>query len=59
MKKRFFFAMALVAVAMVGNAQDAYVGNKFFDNWYMGIKGGGITPTTHSAFWKNAWNSWY
>ena len=28
MKKRFFFAMALVAVAMVGNAQDAYVGNK-------------------------------
>ena len=53
MKKRFFFAMALAAVAMVGNAQDAYVGNKFFDNWYMGIKGGGITPTTHSAFWKN------
>lgn len=50
MKKRFFFAMALAAVAMVGNAQDAYVGNKFFDNWYMGIKGGGITPTTHSAF---------
>lgn len=45
--------MALAAVAMVGNAQDAYVGNKFFDNWYMGIKGGGITPTTHSAFWKN------
>ena len=32
MKKRFFFAMALAAVAMVGNAQDAYVGNKFFDN---------------------------
>lgn len=31
MKKRFFFAMALAAVAMVGNAQDAYIGNKFFD----------------------------
>lgn len=45
--------MAFAAVAVVSNAQDPYVGNKFFDNWYIGVKGGGITPTTHSAFWKN------
>lgn len=53
MRKKFLFAMAFAAVAVASNAQDAYVGNKFFDNWYIGVKGGGITPTTHSAFWKN------
>lgn len=45
--------MAFAAVAVASNAQEAYVGNKFFDNWYIGVKGGGVTPTTHSAFWKN------
>lgn len=53
MKKRIFFAMAFAAVALASSAQDAYVGNKFLDNWYIGVKGGGITPTSHSAFWKN------
>ena len=53
MRKQFLLAMAFAAVAVTSNAQDAYVGNKFFDNWYIGVKGGGVTPTTHSAFWKN------
>lgn len=52
MRKNFLLAMAFAAVAVTSNAQDAYVGNKFFDNWYIGVKGGGVTPTTHSAFWK-------
>lgn len=34
-------------------AQKTVQGAGFFDNWSVGLVGGGITPTTHSAFWKN------
>ena len=52
MKKKILLAAALVA-AMSVNAQKAYEGTAFFDNWYIGLNGGGITPLGHSAFWKN------
>lgn len=53
MKKATFLTMALAAMTMTANAQNAYEGNKLTDNWYIGIKGGVTTPTTHSAFWPN------
>lgn len=43
----------MMTAVMTGYAQDAYVGNKFFDNWYLGVKGGGVTPAAHAAFWGN------
>lgn len=51
--KKIFVTGALMALAMVVNAQNAFEGNKFTDNWYFGINGGGVTKTSHSAFWKN------
>lgn len=35
------------------SAQSAVEGNKFTDNWSVGINFGGTTPLTHSAFFKN------
>ena len=44
----------LLGMAIVGaNAQTAVEGNKFLDNWSLGINVGGTTPLTHSAFFKN------
>ena len=53
MKKIFTLLIAgLVGTAAV-NAQKALEHSRFFDNWSIGLVGGGITPTTHSAFWGN------
>ena len=35
------------------NAQTAVEGNKFLDNWSIGISAGGTTPLTHHAFFGN------
>ena len=54
MKKRTMIAGLLLGMAAVGaNAQTAVEGNKFLDNWSLGINAGGTTPLTHSAFFKN------
>lgn len=54
MKKRAMIAGLLLGMAVVGaNAQTAVEGNKFLDNWSLGINAGGTTPLTHSAFFKN------
>ena len=53
MKKKGFVALALAATVMTANAQNVYDGNKFLDNWYVGLNGGGVTPVAHAAFWKN------
>lgn len=53
MKKVTILAAALAVVSLSANAQKAYEGSRFFDNWYVGVKGGVTTPTTHSAFWPN------
>lgn len=51
--KKMFFTGALMALAITANAQNAFEGNKFTDNWYLGVDAGGVTPSAHSAFWKN------
>ncbi|MBU3834920.1 MAG: OmpA family protein [Candidatus Phocaeicola merdigallinarum] len=53
MKKVTILAAALAFTSLSVNAQKAYEGSRFFDNWYVGVKGGVTTPTTHSAFWRN------
>lgn len=54
MKKRTMIAGLLLGMAVIGaNAQTAVEGNKFLDNWSLGINAGGTTPLTHSAFFKN------
>lgn len=53
MKQKIFMAIAAAAMAMSANAQTVYEGTKFTDNWYIGLNAGGVTPTTHSAFWGN------
>lgn len=52
MKKLFAF-LAMGAVVLTTNAQKTVQGSGLFDNWSVGLVGGGITPTAHSAFWKN------
>lgn len=46
-------SLALCMAVIAANAQEAVVGNKFTDNWSIGINAGGTTPLTHSAFFKN------
>lgn len=50
MKKLFTFCM-LGAMAMSASAQKTVQGSYFFDNWSIGLVGGGITPVTHAPFW--------
>lgn len=52
MKKNI--VILLMGMATISaNAQSAVEGNKFTDNWSVGINAGGTTPLTHSAFIKN------
>lgn len=48
-----WLALAIIASAASAHAQTVLQGNKLSDNWYIGIQAGGITPTTHSPFWKD------
>ena len=57
MKKVSFLVAALAVSALSVNAQKAYEGTRFLDNWYVGVKGGVTTPTTHSAFWPNMYGA--
>lgn len=52
MKKILLF-VAIAASAMTMSAQEGFYGNKFFDNWYVGLQGGVSTKTTHQAVLKN------
>lgn len=47
--------IALVSLLSFGNmnAQNL-AGNKFGDNWSLGVNGGIVSPLTHSAFFKNS-----
>ncbi len=53
MKKLFTIALMSAAVLTAG-AQKSVQGSKFFDNWSIGLVGGGIVKTTHSDFIKDA-----
>lgn len=53
MKKLVMF-FAAAAIAVSASAQGtATTGNKFSDNWYIGLNGGVGTATTHSEWLKN------
>lgn len=51
--KKFIAFMAMGAMVLTANAQKTVQGSGFYDNWSAGVVAGGITPTTHSAFFKN------
>lgn len=51
--KKMFVTGALMALTLTANAQNAFEGTKFTDNWYLGVNIGGVTPSTHSAFWEH------
>lgn len=48
--KKILSVLAIGAAVMTASAQSVE-DNKFFDNWSIGLVGGGITKTTHNAFW--------
>ncbi|ADV42442.1 OmpA family protein [Bacteroides helcogenes] len=51
--KRFLVGLVVCAFTLSASAQTAVEGNKFTDNWSIGINVGGTTPLTHSAFFNN------
>ena len=53
MKRTLLSIAAVVAVITSANAQDMLSKSKFFDNWQVGVKGGGFSWTTREAFIKN------
>ena len=54
MKIRILSIAVLVASAMGANAQEKAISySKFFDNWQLGVKGGGFSDTHREAFLKN------
>ena len=53
MKKTLLSIAAVIAVITSANAQDMLSKSKFFDNWQVGVKGGGFSWTTREAFIKN------
>jgi len=53
MKKNILTLAAILTAAVSANAQETLSSSKFFDNWQVGVKGGGFSWTTHEAFIKN------
>ena len=52
-KKNILTLAAILTAAVSANAQETLSSSKFFDNWQVGVKGGGFSWTTHEAFIKN------
>ena len=52
--KKIFVSLLLSSIAICHvNGQMALTGNKFADNWSVGINAGGTTPLVHHSFFKN------
>ncbi len=51
--KKFLSVIAMGAIVLSANAQKSVQGSRFFDNWSIGLVGGGIVPTTHSDYIKD------
>lgn len=49
--RKFFTLIAMSCIMLTAGAQKTVQGAGFFDNWSLGLVGGGITPTTNHAFW--------
>ena len=50
--KKLFTIAAMSAMVLTAGAQKSVQGSKFFDNWSVGVVGGGIVKTTHTKFFK-------
>lgn len=51
MMKKIFAGLLLSGIAICHvSGQTALEGNKFSDNWSIGINVGGVTPLTHHSF---------
>ena len=51
--KKIFAGLLLSGIAICHvSGQTALEGNKFSDNWSIGINVGGVTPLTHHSFFK-------
>ena len=53
MKRTLLSVAAIIATFVSANAQEMLSKSKFFDNWQVGVKGGGFSWTTREAFIKN------
>lgn len=54
MKKSIIALVSILSFNSL-NAQEYNLGgNKFRDNWSIGLNGGIVTPLTHSTFFKNS-----
>lgn len=53
MKKKLLYLLFFSMSTAGAYSQTLTDGNKFFDNWSIGLKGGTITPFKHGAFFKN------
>lgn len=51
--KRIVTSLLFCIAVITANSQTSFGGNKFTDNWSVGINIGGTSPLTHSAFFKN------
>ncbi len=52
MRKSIILLAFILGGFTVGNAQSVVEGTKLTDNWSVGVNAGGVTPLTHSAFFK-------
>lgn len=50
--KKLFTIAAMSAMVLTAGAQKSVQGSKFFDNWSVGVVGGGIVKTTHTKYLK-------
>lgn len=51
--KKILTIAAMSAAVLTASAQKSVQGSRFFDNWSVGIVGGGIVPLTHSDYIKD------
>ena len=52
MRKSIILLAFILGGFTVANAQSVVEGTKLTDNWSVGVNAGGVTPLTHSAFFK-------
>lgn len=50
--KKLFTVAAMSAAVLTAGAQKSVQGSRFFDNWSVGVVGGGIVKTTHTNLIK-------
>lgn len=51
--KKFFTIAAMSLAMLTASAQKSVQGSRFFDNWSVGLVGGGIVPLTQSDYIKD------